>query len=255
MLAPPGGGPRPAIGLLVVVAAVSLAVGAATASTGRRDTVILRPGHSKKIGSHTIVCSAGRGGRTKTRIVLPVGFQVTVNHVVVRCAAATTPKPTPIPTPQPPAQGTLVNPYPLGTAGTAQGSSVFTPGATWTITVDSTNPDAWSVVQAANEFNSPPPAGSVDFLVNLTVTLNGTQAVDISDVAAYLEAVGSAGVGYGIGNNCGVLPSPSEIDYTNVFPGATFNLNYCWQVTQTDAASLKMYWSAGSSPGPFWALH
>ena len=249
-----GGTPKTLTALLLTAVVSCCAVSTASASSVRGSAVILHPGQSKKIGSYTVACTTGKGKRTKTRIVLSVGFQVKVKGTLVRCASRANPTPTPTPTPPPAAQGTRGNPFSVGVAGTTPG--LFTSsGSTWTIVVNSTNPDAWPVVLAANEFNSPPPPGAVDFMVNLSVTLNGTQTANTFDLAPFLSAVGASGVAYGPGQQCGVLPSPSELDYSDFFPGATFGLNYCWQVSQSDAPSLELYWSEGSSPGPFWTLH
>ena len=205
------------------------------------SAVILHPGQSKKIGHYTVVCTTGHGRRTTSRIVLSVGFQLKVKGILVRCA----PKP---------AHGTRADPLPIGAAGTAPGAS-STPESSWTIVVNSIDRDAWAAVQAANMFNDPPPAGSVDFMVSLKVTLNGTQAGDTLDLTPFLDAVGSSGVSYGTSQDCGVLPSPSDLDYSTLSPGAAFRLNYCWQVPQSDVPSLEMFWSGGSAPGPYWALH
>jgi hypothetical protein len=62
-------------------------------------------------------------------------------------------------------------------------------------------------------------------------------------------------IAYGV-SNCGVLPSPEQIDYSSMFPGATFSLNLCWQVHQSDVASVEMFWS-GWPPGSadiWWAV-
>lgn len=92
-------------------------------------------------------------------------------------------------------------------------------------------------------------------MVNFTITLNGTQTADTFDLAPFFNAVGASGVSYGLSQHCGVLPSPSELDYDTFFPGATFSLNYCWQVPQSDVSSLEFFWTGTSTPGPFWALH
>ena len=213
---------------LAVVGALAMAachVGTldAVAAIAHQNAVVLQPGQSKKIGRYTVVCTTKAGKRTKTRIVLTVGFQVRVNGTLVKCSAPATPTPKPTPIPPPPPQGARTNPYPMGTAGVAEGS-IFTAGGTWTVTVNSVNPDAWPVVLDANEFNSPPPVGSVDFLVNLTVTLNWTQSATITDLTSFLSAVGPSGIGYGISQDCGVLPSPEELDFSDIFPGATLQL-------------------------------
>jgi hypothetical protein len=163
------------------------------------------------------------------------------------------PKPAPKPAPPPPPApvGNRSNPIPVGQPGTAPGSIFSGP---FTIVVNSVNPDAWRVVAAADPSNRAPAPGDVDYLVNLTIRYDGTTTADIGDVAAFLAAVGQSGIAYEIPQRCGVLPSPREIDYSDILPGATFVLNLCWQVHQRDAGSLAMYWSSGSS-GPWWALH
>lgn len=228
---------------LMVICVVALLVGAATALASQ-SAVVLRPGQSKKVGHSTVVCTTGRGRRTATRIVLPVGARATVHGVVVRCESTSTTT----------AKGTRASPFPIGTGGAAPGAP-SSPESSWTITVRSVNPNAWAAVEAANMFNDPPPSGSVDVMVSLKVAFTGTQPGDTLDLTPFLDAIGASGVSYGPTQDCGVLPSPSEFDYGSLSPGAAFNLNDCWQVAQSDVRSLEMVWAGGSTPGPFWALH
>jgi hypothetical protein len=161
----------------------------------------------------------------------------------------------PPPAPPPPSTGTRSNPLPLGTAGIAQSAAV-SPRGQWTITVTNVDPDAWPVVSAANIFNPQPPPGYLDYMVLLSVTWNSNDPADISDLFAFLGTVGNSGVGYtSFTNRCGVLPAPREIDYNDIFPGATFAVHDCWQINASDAASLEMYWNTSNGLGPWWALH
>lgn len=226
--------------------AVTVLANGAPALGSRQSAVVLHPGQSRKVGRSTVVCTSGRGSRAPNRIVLSVGSQVKVNGILVRCASKSGSSPTPA--------GTRAKPFPVGTPGVAPGAP-SSPETSWTITVKSINANAWSPVQAANMFNDPPPSGSVDLMVNLRISFKGAGPGDTFDLTPFFSAVGSSGVAYGSSQDCGVLPSPSELDYSTLAPGAAFSLNYCWQVAQSDVASLEMFWSGGSTPGPFWALH
>jgi len=228
---------------LTIICAVALLVGTATALASQ-SAVVLHPGQSKKVGRSTVACTTGRRSRAAKRIVLSVGSQMKVDGILVRCASASTTT----------AKGTRTSPVPIGTAGTAPGAP-SSPEASWTITVRSVNTNAWTAVEAANMFNDPPPSGSVDVMVSLKVAFTGTQPGDTLDLTPFLDAIGASGVSYGPTQDCGVLPSPSDFDYGTLSPGAAFNLNYCWQVAQSDVRSLEMVWAGGSAPGPFWALH
>ena len=229
----------------VIGCAVTGLANGAPALGSRQSAFVLHPGQSKKVGRSTVVCTSGRRSRSPKRIVLAVGSQVKVDGIVVQCVSKSGSSPT---------QGTRAKPFPIGTAGTASGAPSSSE-TSWTITVKSVNANAWPAVQAANMFNDPPPPGSVDFMVNLRISFKGTGPGDTFDLTPFFGAVGSSGVSYGSVQDCGVLPSPSELDYSTLAPGAAFSLNYCWQVAQSDVASIEMLWSGGSTPGPFWALH
>ena len=73
---------------------------------------------------------------------------------------------------------------------------------------------------------------------------------------AIFGTVGNSGIGHkSFTNSCGLLPPPREIDYDDLFPGATFSVHDCWQINAADTSSLEMYWDGSDSPGPWWALH
>lgn len=221
----------------VLPAAVVLALllGTATTSTAG-PKVTLHPGQSKKVGIYTVVCTTVRVAKTKTRIVLHPGYQVKLAGLVIACGRAVAPKPTPTPAPTPsPAVGTRSNPFPVGTKAS---------NSTWAVTVNSTNFDAWSVVQAANEFNDPPPSGSQDVMSNLTISYLGPGSTTLTDLITNLGTVGQSNVEFtSFGNDCGVLPSPREIDFNTLFSGATIQLNLCWQVPSSDVPSLELVYN------------
>jgi hypothetical protein len=185
---------------------------------------------------YTVVCTSKKVAKTSKRIVLRPGLQVTVRGVRVLCRKpAPAPTPAPVPIPPPPPAGARSNPFPLGTRAAND---------SWAITVNSTNFDAWPVVQAANEFNSPPSPGGQDVLANLSITYLGAGSTSLSSLIVDLGVVGQGGVEYtSFTNDCGVVPSPSEIDYNTLFSGATIQLNLCWQVSSVDVPSLEMVYN------------
>jgi len=213
-------------------------------SAGSITTTTLHPGNSKKVGIYTVLCTAGTVARTKTRIVLHPGYQVTVRGDRIRCVRATTPSPTPKPTPAPtptptptptPQQGTRANPWPVG----AQAGD-----STWKLKVNSVNFDAWPLIQAANMFNSPPPAGAVDVLASLTVSYVGSSNASLDfDFHINLGTVGASGVVYrSYIQSCGVEPDPNILDFTTLLQGATVTYNECWQVPTSDIPTLALYY-------------
>jgi hypothetical protein len=160
---------------------------------------------------------------------------------------APTPKPKPKPPtpsppqPPPPASGTRANPWPLGAAAG---------DGTWQVRVNSADFDAWPLIQQANMFNTPPPSGWVDVLVNLTATYLGSGSGSLNfDLEVDLGTVGAANVVYrSYRQSCGVAPEPNDLDYSTLFQGGSATYNECWQVPATDVPSLLLLddqWSNG----------
>ncbi|MGZ3374662.1 MAG: hypothetical protein ACXU9Z_15335 [Gemmatimonadaceae bacterium] len=118
------------------------------------------------------------------------------------------------------------------------------------------NFDAWPPIAATNMFNDPPPPGYSDVMPNLGLQYLGAGSANVSfDLVVNLSAVGSAGIAYvpfDLQHDCGVLPEPSELNYTSVFSGATFNLNICFQVPTSEAGSLELHY--GDSDVGWFAL-
>jgi hypothetical protein len=206
-----------------------------TSSAVAAPTITLHPGQSKRVGGYTVVCTTKAITRTAIRVVLHVGYAVTIKGVRVRClrlAIVPVPTPTPTPMPAPIVQGTRANPFALGT---------FAGDATWKLRVNSLTADAWPAIQAENMFNDAPPAGYQDVMANLTATYVGPGTSDITTFDISLGVVGQGGIEYtSFGNSCGVVPPPRNIDYSNFFSGATFGINVCWQVAIADAGSLEL---------------
>jgi hypothetical protein len=223
---------------LIAATAVSALVGVQPAAPAPAP-IVLHPGMSKKMGAITVACTAKTLSQSALRIVIRTGYQVTVRGRRIRCTAISVSRPTPIPTPiptptptPPAAQGARANPYPLGTRIS---------NGTWAFTVNSTNFDAWPIVQAANIFNDPPPAGSQDVLVNFTVSYLGAGSSTLTSFVIDLQLVGQSSVAYtSFTNSCGVLPKPREIDYSTLFTGATIQLNLCWQVPSSDVGTIAL---------------
>lgn len=246
---------------LVLLFALAVALGSASVVSARPSTssITLHPGQSKKVGRYTVVCTTQKLTKRPGRIVLHPGFQVKVGSVRVRCARASAPKPTPTPTtptptptppppPPPPAGTARSNPYPLGTANNA---------GDWRVAVASVTPDATAAVLAENQFNSPPVAGRQFFIITLNYTFagagTGTPWLSLSS----LRVVGSRNVLYTSfdgDDRCGVIPNDMD-DHPDLLAGGSDTANMCFSVPSDEVASLELVWSAGSTLGPWWALH
>ena len=121
-------------------------------------------------------------------------------------------------------QGTRTNPYPLG--------SVITDGD-WQVTVNSVTPDANDAVDAENQFNDPPPAGSQYLLANVTITYTGTDpqgAIPFTTVR-YVTAEGNTVNSYDSG-----VVTPDALDTLSpLFQGASTTGNLAFAVPTASA--------------------
>jgi hypothetical protein len=113
------------------------------------------------------------------------------------------------------------------------------------VQVNSVNFDAWPVLQAANEFNSPPPSGWVDVLANLSATYQGAGSASLNfDFDLNLGMLGASNVLYtDFTQSCGVSPDPNDLDFTTIYQGGTAVYNQCWQVPQADVPSLELVYT------------
>lgn len=153
-------------------------------------------------------------------------------------SSSTTPTVTPTPTA---ALGTRANPFPVGTSGQ------YDPTSVWTFTGSPTNPDATAEIMAGNEFNAQPPAGQTYVKTKFTIALANTPEVaNGADPAAsfHIAYVGSDGNTYQ-DNGC-TVPAPDQ-DYMNIgtmYGGATSTGVVCAIVPTTAIAGGT--WSINS---------
>jgi hypothetical protein len=202
-----------------------LAIGASAPTTGTAATSTNAKVCYKRVKSH--------GKLVRKRVACPKPKKV----------AAPAPPP-----PPPPAPGSVrAVPLPLVTQAAV---------ANWKVTVNSVTFDDWSAIEAANEFNDPPPAGWSDVVISLTMVYTGS-STGTPWLDNDLNVVGASNVAYpDSAHDCGVPPSPSLLDFNSVFPGGSVTGNVCIQVQTGDEASLVGYWNdpLGSGLGPWFAL-
>jgi hypothetical protein len=123
--------------------------------------------------------------------------------------------------------GTRENPIPIGTA--------FELDNGWNITVMSVIPNANSIIQQENMFNSKPESGNQYFLAMIAAKNNGTDVDKFN--SNYFNVVGASSVAYK--ETSVVIPNP--LPFTDVFPGGVVEGYMCWEIKSTDANSLTMY--------------
>lgn len=201
-----------------------------------------------------IGASAPTGAMASTSASAKVCYKHVKKHGKVVRVGVACPKPkkatapAPPPPPPPPAPGSARSaPLPLGTQATV---------ANWKVTVNSVTFDDWAAVQAANEFNDPPPVGWSDVVISLTMVYNGS-STGTPWLDDDLNVVGASNVAYpDTAHDCGVPPSPSLLDFNSVFPGGSVTGNLCIQVQTGDESSLVGYWNdpLGGGLGPWFAL-
>jgi hypothetical protein len=111
----------------------------------------------------------------------------------------------------------------------------------WTATVLGYDPDATAAVLAANQFNTPPPAGQRFVTIRVAATFNGrsdAQKSTVSDLS--FKAVGAKGLAYN-SYDCGAsLDTPLET-FSDVFAGATTEGDICFLVDDADADTMRLY--------------
>ncbi len=123
--------------------------------------------------------------------------------------------------------GTRENPIPIGTA--------FELDNGWQITVMSVIPNANSIIQQENMFNSKPESGNQYFLAMIVAKNNGSEVDQTKDY--HFNVVGASAVAY---ERASVV-TPNPLPETDIFPGGIAEGYICWEVKQTDVNSLTMY--------------
>lgn len=108
------------------------------------------------------------------------------------------------------------------------------------VTVVSTTPYANDVVMAENMFNEVPAPDEQFYIVRVQVTYvgnsTGTPFIDLQ-----ANAVGELRTSYStFQNSCGVIPDDAMM-VSELFPGGSAEMNFCWKIKSADADSLVMY--------------
>ncbi|MEQ8717116.1 MAG: hypothetical protein RIE08_05850, partial [Acidimicrobiales bacterium] len=140
-----------------------------------------------------------------------------------------TPTPTEEPTPEP---GSRENPFPVGEPVT------FTvdffgdlDNSVWTLTVTAPGSDISGAIAAENQFNDPPPEGTVFYGIPISLTLESGDKEPLSPGFGiefeYFGAETLAIIDFGIDTSCGVEPDPFE-GFDEVFAGGTLTGTICY---------------------------
>lgn len=145
-------------------------------------------------------------------------------------------EPTPAPTLEP--VGTQADPVPRGTTVRV---------GDWDVTVSAAvNFNAWSVVKAANMFNTKPPAGWVDVLIPLKAVYRGTDRGDLALIGNTTAVLGTATLTERqsfTDPTCGVIPKSLGFGSPTVRPGGKLTGNICIVVEKSDVPTLVLLWA------------
>ncbi len=135
------------------------------------------------------------------------------------------------------ALGSRQNPVPMGDTVEI---TTDDPTNAWEITVVGTTPDAWTMIQAENQFNDPPEPGHQFYMVGVRARYLGSDSNSLGFNVSF-NAVGDRGVSYDTYDpGCGVIPD--ELDsFTELFTGGQIEGNQCWQIASQDVDSLVMF--------------
>jgi hypothetical protein len=112
----------------------------------------------------------------------------------------------------------------------------------WTVEIVGFKQNALDAIMAENPYNDPPADGEQFAMVTMTLTYNGTDIGSLFDLD--FKAVGASNVAYTTyENDCGVVPN-DPYSVSDVFPGGSVKVNYCWAIKSSDAKSLLVYGTA-----------
>lgn len=100
-----------------------------------------------------------------------------------------------------------------------------------------------------------PSPGHVFTLVRFEATYVGNDVGDFG-WSYIVNAVGASNVAYDSNRDCGSIPD-GEFSIPEVFPGGTIEVNYCWEVEESDLDSLLVYFRVflGERERVFFAIH
>jgi hypothetical protein len=168
-----------------------------------------------------------------------------------KSAAAEVSTPTPTATPEAKV-GTRANPFPAGTPGQYDAASI------WTVTVASTDGDAWDDVQKVNPYNEAPKPGYSDVIGTISVAAGNGADENGVDPGQSLKVgyVGTDANSYdSINHPCGVLADTSLQDAGVMYAGAVRQVLVCAQVPTAAVAggSWGVTFIDGTAPTAFFA--
>ncbi len=143
--------------------------------------------------------------------------------------------PTTAPSPE---SGSRANPFPIGRPVSITIDSFGDgDGSIWTLVVDGPGTDLTRAVAAENQFNDPPPDGSIFYGVPVTVTLDAAEKEPLSTLFNLeFEFFGPATlsiIDQGFDEGCGVTPDQFD-PFTEVFIGGSLSGIICLTVTNDD---------------------
>lgn len=160
-----------------------------------------------------------------------------------------TPRPRYTPTPDFRDYGRNINqPMPIGLPiGFIDGTTVF---------VESVTENANQIIRRHDAWTEPPPSGHQFLLVEVKVSNQGDQPIDIYMVNG-LSLVGKSKVSYDQGSDCWTFPNEIDTSRT-IFPEGSLTGNICFTVKSSDVDGLVMYYETfnilGDNEFVYWAL-
>ena len=151
-----------------------------------------------------------------------LSFEARSLLVSAGCIEEEAPEPTPTPVPLLPGMS-LDNPVEAG--GILIGSN-----GTETVVLRIVG-NAWSLIQAENQFNDPPAPGNRFYMVSVLVAYkSGTDSLNVN--RADYSVIGDNRIVYTpFGNSCGVVPDALGAE---LFPGGQTRGNVCFQIEESD---------------------
>ena len=104
--------------------------------------------------------------------------------------------------------------------------------------------DAWTIVQAENQFNDPPEPGNRFYMLTVAVSyVSGADSLKVAE-ADYSLIGDNRTVYTPFGNSCGVIPDSLEAE---LFPGGQTEGNICFQIEADDGNFILIH-------EPFWSF-
>lgn len=108
------------------------------------------------------------------------------------------------------------------------------------VRVISVIPNANDVVAAENMFNEPPAADEQFYIARVQVTYVGDET-GLPSIDLEANSVGNLRTSYSTFQDyCGVIPDDPMM-ISELFPGGSAEMNFCWKIKSDDAESLTMY--------------